>query len=147
MILFLFTITFICLVTDLWKRKIYNTLMYPSLLAVLMHIGITDGWYDCMIALFIIVIVFLFFLIPFSFQWIGGGDIKLFMLLGTGYGYPEVLPLFLTIFLLGGVCVLAFRILSYIPWKNIHFFTSQRVPYTLPMFFGLIIYAFMNTTT
>lgn len=102
----------ICVFTDLKSRKIYNIVIFPSLLvSLLFHLfsnGLLGLWFS--LSGFLVGLVIL--LIPYFMGGIGAGDVKLLAVIGALKGVMFVLATAVYMALLGGligIAVLLFR--------------------------------------
>lgn len=110
--IFLVVIT-ICAITDLYKKKIYNYVTYPAVIVGFFLNGVfttNPGLKRSMIGF---LVGFGLFLIFYLFGGVGGGDVKLFALIGAFQGYPAILfCLFYTLLLAGGASLI------YLIWQD-----------------------------
>ncbi|WP_342387826.1 A24 family peptidase [Salinicoccus bachuensis] len=100
---FLIIILAICVVTDIRKRKIYNKVIFPALLAAFglnIIFGGFSGFGDALIGF---VVGFTLLLIPYILGGIGAGDVKLLGLIGAFKGSGFVLESFIYMALIGGL--------------------------------------------
>lgn len=98
----LIVVLFICLITDLKERKIYNKVIFPSLiLAILLNI-IFNGFEGLKFSLFGFFIGLAILLIPYFLGGMGAGDVKLLALIGAIKGSIFVLNTAIYMALLGG---------------------------------------------
>lgn len=97
----------ICVITDMKSRKIYNIVLFPSLLiSLLLHLftnGISGIWFS-LSGLFVGLAILL---IPYLMGGIGAGDVKLLAVIGALKGSVFVFETAIFMALLGGVIGLA----------------------------------------
>lgn len=145
----LLSVLFISLVTDLWRGKVYNALTFPTLLILLILRVLDGGIYGFLYAFLAVFLVFLFFLLPYALQYMGGGDIKLFMLVAAYFKYPLLLKVLLSIFIWGGglalISLLGVPYLTYLihsfGWKPrfLRMLAHKKIPYAVAVFMGVIV--------
>ncbi len=136
--IFLLILLCICVFTDLKSRKIYNIIIFPSLLlSLIVHLfsnGLPGLWFS--LSGFLVGLAIL--LIPYFMGGIGAGDVKLLAVIGALKGTMFVLTTSVYMALIGGViglAVLLFRkgVLSRL--KAILFsLSSLRSGVKLPLF-------------
>lgn len=73
-------------VTDLRNQKVYNKLTYPAILGGLIIHGIVFGPASLGPAVLAILVAFIFGLLTMLPGWMGGGDVKLFMVVAAFTG-------------------------------------------------------------
>ncbi len=93
----------ICMVTDYKYRKIYNKVLFPSLIIAFLLNFLFYGTQGLRISGVGSLVGFGFFFLPFVFRWIAAGDIKLVAVVGAFKGYEFVLLACLFIAAVGGV--------------------------------------------
>ncbi|TVT27362.1 hypothetical protein FO441_09975 [Salinicoccus cyprini] len=99
----LLVILAVCVVTDVRKRKIYNKVIFPSLVAAFVlntAMGGLSGFGESIIG-FSVGLALL--LIPYILGGMGAGDVKLLALVGALKGYEFVLESFIYTALIGGL--------------------------------------------
>lgn len=111
--LILITALLISLVTDLYKRRIYNIVTLPCILFGLIYHVVNEGLSGLAFSLLGLFIGFLVLLIPFAMGGIGAGDVKLMAAIGACMGAMFVIKAFIYIAILGGVISLGILIKSY----------------------------------
>ncbi|WP_053218318.1 A24 family peptidase [Virgibacillus senegalensis] len=100
---FLLLILLICVITDMKSRKIYNKVIYPSLiLAFSFHVA-AAGWAGFSHAFLGFLIGFALLLIPYFLGGMGAGDVKLLALIGALKGGEFVFQSFFYIAIVGAV--------------------------------------------
>lgn len=99
----LWLVLLVCLVTDLKDRKIYNKVVFPSLLLALVLNTALGGLEGLKLSLFGFIIGLGILLIPFLLGGMGAGDVKLLALIGAIKGSVFVLNTAIYMALLGGV--------------------------------------------
>ncbi len=103
----LLAILAICVITDLRSRKIYNKVIFPSLIIALAIHLITGGWQAVGSSLLGFLVGLGLLLIPYLLGGMGAGDVKLLALIGALKGTQFVLMTAVYMALLGGVIALA----------------------------------------
>lgn len=101
----------VCVVTDLKSRKIYNKVIFPSLLLTLvLHLifGGVSGLLDSMLGFAVGLGILL---IPYLMGGMGAGDVKLLALIGAIKGMAFVLTTSFYMALLGGAIALGILLL------------------------------------
>ncbi|WP_205603786.1 A24 family peptidase [Bacillus mesophilus] len=102
----LLIVLLICLVTDLKSRKIYNKVIFPSLLLTfILHFSL-DGLSGLGFSLLGFVVGFSILLIPYFLGGMGAGDVKLLAVIGAMKGMNFVILTSIYMALLGGVIAL-----------------------------------------
>lgn len=96
----------ICVVTDLKERKIYNKVIYPTLLLTLVIHIITSGFEGLTTSVLGFFVGLGILLIPYLMGGIGAGDVKLLALIGAMKGSMFVLVTAIYMALLGGLLAL-----------------------------------------
>jgi len=123
-------ILIICMVTDILHRKIFNKVIFPSLIVALIFNLIGFGFQGIQIYAFGFLAGFGIFLIPFILNWIGAGDLKLVALIGAFKGFEFAIYASLIIAVIGAICSLLYVI------KNKEFKTTMvKIGYFLSGFF------------
>jgi len=93
----------ICLYTDLKKRKIYNAVLFPSLILGLILNGVIDGYPGLLNSEQGFLLGLGLLLIPFVLGGIGAGDVKLLAVIGGIKGPEFVFLTFLGMGITGGI--------------------------------------------
>ncbi|MCD8508812.1 MAG: prepilin peptidase [Bacillus sp. (in: Bacteria)] len=101
--LLLIIVLIICVVTDLKSRKIYNKVIFPSLLLALTLNILFHGWSGLQDSLLGFLLGLGILLIPYMMGGMGAGDVKLLALIGAIMGPAFVFSTTIYIALLGGV--------------------------------------------
>ncbi|WP_409254400.1 prepilin peptidase [Bacillus sp. SCS-153A] len=101
----------VCVVTDLKSRKIYNKVIFPSLLLTLVLHSIFGGFSGLLDSLLGFAVGLGLLLIPYLMGGMGAGDVKLLALIGAIKGVGFVLTTSFYMALLGGVIALAILLL------------------------------------
>jgi prepilin peptidase CpaA len=97
----------ICFLTDLREQKIYNKVIFPSLIiAIILH-TIFYGYSGLKLSLLGFLVGFCILLVPYLLGGIGAGDVKLLALIGAIKGSIFVLNTALYMGLLGGAIAVA----------------------------------------
>jgi prepilin peptidase CpaA len=92
--------------TDLKSRRIYNKLIYPSLiLAMITHL-IINGFDGFVVSLIGFLVGLSLLILPFFLGGIGAGDVKLLALIGALKGWVFVLYTGIYMAIIGGVMAL-----------------------------------------
>lgn len=129
-LILLFVVLLVALVTDLWKRKIYNALVLVGLLAGLffnLHALGLDGamfWLKgCALAL-------LLFLPLYVVRGMAAGDVKLMTVVGGIVGLPLIIDVMLYVYIAGGLLALLivlFRKQGLKFWQNVKMLMFNQV--------------------
>ncbi|OZA05025.1 MAG: hypothetical protein B7X95_08095 [Methylophilaceae bacterium 17-44-8] len=105
-LILLISVLLIALVTDLWKRKIYNVLVLLGLLgglAINIHsmgtIGVIFWLKGSLLALFVFVPLYVL-------RGMAAGDVKLMMVVGGIVGLPLIVDVMLYVYIAGGLIAL-----------------------------------------
>jgi prepilin peptidase CpaA len=110
--LLLLVVLFICLITDLKSRKIYNKVIFPGLLVALLLNLFQFGWDGLFTSLLGFIVGLSILLIPYFMGGMGAGDVKLLALIGALKGVSFVLATAVYMAIIGGVigvAILVFR--------------------------------------
>lgn len=102
----------ICVVTDLKSRKIYNNVIFPSLLLAFLLNGILFGWTGLVSSLLGFGCGLAILLVPYLMGGMGAGDVKLLALIGAIKGTTFVFISAIYMGLIGGLIgllILLFR--------------------------------------
>ncbi|WP_245830969.1 A24 family peptidase [Sediminibacillus massiliensis] len=122
---FLLTVLLICVVTDLKSRKIYNKVIYPSLLlAFIFHFAVA-GWQGLSHAFIGFLIGFGLLLIPYFMGGMGAGDVKLIALIGALKGGAFVFQSFLYIAIVGALMALSILFVRRGMFKSIVYYVAS----------------------
>lgn len=105
--LLLLFIVSVCVATDLYRRKIYNVIIFPGLLLAFMLHLIFDGWLGLGAAIVGFAAGLGILLIPYLLGGMGAGDVKLLALIGAIKGAPFVFYTGIYMALLGAVIAIA----------------------------------------
>jgi prepilin peptidase CpaA len=121
---------------DFALRKIPNTLILVSFVAILLIRVLGQGIESTFAALIQMLTIGLVLYPIYLFRWIGGGDIKLYMVLAFAFSASIFIDLFLLSLIAGGLmalCVLFLMlikvILSYPSHRHIQSLRHFRFPY------------------
>lgn len=146
--LVLLTCTLLAVYFDLRSGKIPNGL---TLTAGLVILGLNFLGHDSAFflhSLLTALAIFIIFLIPFHFGWLGGGDIKLLMVVGTYAAYPFVMKVLGSIFVGGGVLALLLILLKPVlklcqkksqqPILLLQMLEERKIPYSVGILLGLL---------
>lgn len=91
------------LITDIRNRKVYNKTILLGLCLGIIENAILQGRWGIINGLAGFLLAFILLIIPFSINGIGGGDVKLLMMIGFFMGYKFIIKDILIIFLIGGI--------------------------------------------
>ncbi|RKQ33260.1 A24 family peptidase [Oceanobacillus halophilus] len=108
----LLTVLIISVITDLKSRKIYNNVIFPSLLLAFVLNGIFDGWSGLLSSFLGFLAGLGVLLIPYLMGGMGAGDVKLLALVGAIKGASFVFMASIYMALIGGLIgliILLFR--------------------------------------
>lgn len=134
--LFLVTILIICVVTDIRKRKIYNKVIFPSLIIAAVINVFMDGFNGITTTLvgFSLGIAILF--IPFYLGGMGAGDVKLLAFIGALKGTSFVFITAIYMALVGGIIALAILLFRKGWAKNaIYYLVGRKFGLSIPLSF------------
>jgi prepilin peptidase CpaA len=121
----LIILLFICVITDLRERKIYNKVLLPFLIISISFHLILDGLSGLTTSLVGTMVGFLILIIPYFMGGMGAGDVKLLAVVGTIKGMNFVLVTALYMGIIGGIIgllILFFRRGSINRLKQIFYF-------------------------
>ena len=111
----------ICFITDVREQKIYNKIILPSILIVL----ILNSWFYGFSGFKLSSLGFLtglgILIIPYMFGGMGAGDVKLLAFVGAAEGVPFVMNSAIYMAIVGGIVALAILIFNN---QAIYFFKS-----------------------
>lgn len=96
----------ICLLSDMKHQKIYNIVIYPSLIIAIILQGAYYGINGFLMSLLGFFVGFIILLVPYFLGGIGAGDVKLLGLIGAIKGSVFVLNTALYMCLIGGAIAL-----------------------------------------
>ena len=99
----LLIVLLISVITDLKSRKIYNKVIFPSLLLAFLLNGILFSWSGLLHSLLGLLTGFGILLIPYLMGGMGAGDVKLLALVGTIKGASFVFITSIYMGVIGGV--------------------------------------------
>lgn len=105
--LLLYAVLFICVITDLKSRKIYNKIIFPSLLFAFVFHLIFVGWNGLLFSIIGFFTGLGILLIPYLMGGIGAGDVKLLALIGALKGASFVFTTAIYMGILGGLIALS----------------------------------------
>ncbi|MGM0881730.1 MAG: A24 family peptidase [Bacillota bacterium] len=90
----------ICVVTDLKSRKIYNKVIFPTLVFAFALHAVVDGWSGTLHALLGFAVGLSILLIPYLMGGMGAGDVKLLAVIGAikGAGFVWNASIYMAIF-------------------------------------------------
>ncbi len=136
----LFVIGFIASITDFRERKIYNILLYPSILLGFLLWFIFMGTNGFLISLMGFAIAFGIYLIVYLLGGFGAGDVKFAGVIGSFMGYPLIINWVVISAIIGGIFALA--LLVRFRLKNAERSTMKEsifIPFGPPMALAVII--------
>ncbi len=99
----LVSVLVICFITDIKKQKIYNKVIFPSLIAAVILNVWFSGFAGLKLSLFGFAAGLCILLIPYFLGGMGAGDVKLLSLIGAAKGSIFVLNTAIYMALIGGV--------------------------------------------
>ncbi|MDR5658933.1 prepilin peptidase [Serpentinicella sp. ANB-PHB4] len=106
----LILIVLICLVTDLKERKIYNSLLLPGVIFGMVLNIYELGFEGALLTLSGFVLGLILLIVPFYYNGIGGGDVKLLATIGAIKGPEFVFYTFIIMGVAGGAIALGILI-------------------------------------
>ncbi|MCK5461216.1 prepilin peptidase [Candidatus Gracilibacteria bacterium] len=130
---FLFLALIISAYQDIKTRKISNIVPYSTFVFFFIYFFIFKGFEGLIFHLLGFLIVSSFGLLLFYFRALGGGDIKLLILLGFIFPLDSLPRLFFMIILIGGCQGV---------WGLFH--KNKTIPYALSILIGTILYISLN---
>lgn len=135
----LFGILAAALVTDLFRSRIPNPLILAGYLLGMVYAVLTENpWYVCLLDAFILLV----FLYPlYLIGAFGGGDIKLFSVIGMFLGFMPAVNVVLTAIMAGAVCSVIKIIFLLLTHRKISF-SNLTIHFSLPIFMGTILIVF-----
>lgn len=129
-LILLLAVLLVALVTDLWKRKIYNTLVLVGLLAGLTlnlyAMGLEGGLFWLKGSL----MALLLFLPLYVMRGMAAGDVKLMMVVGGILGLPLIINVMLYVYIAGGalaLLIVLFRKQGLKLWHNVKLAVFNQV--------------------
>jgi prepilin peptidase CpaA len=99
----LLLVLFICVITDLKNRKIYNNVIFPALLIGVSSHMVASGWEGLFFSLKGFLLGLGLLLIPYLMNGMGAGDVKLLALIGALKGSVFVFYTAIYMGLIGGL--------------------------------------------
>lgn len=139
----LFGILAAALVTDLFRSRIPNLLILAGYLLGMAYAVLTESpWYLCLLD-GLMVLVFLYPL--YLMGAFGGGDIKLFSVIGMFLGLMPTVNIILTAIMAGAVCSVIKIIFLLLMRRKISF-SNLTIHFSLPIFMGTILIVFGGIT-
>ncbi len=108
----LIIVLFICFITDLKQQRIYNRVIFPALIAVLLTHLAASGFNGLKLSLMGMLIGMGLLIVPYLLGGIGAGDVKLLALIGAIKGSSFVVNTALYMAVIGGVIALIIIIKS-----------------------------------
>lgn len=104
--LLLLIVLLICLITDLKSRKIYNKVLFPTLVIAFIGHFMISGWAGVGTAALGFLLGLAILLIPFLLGGMGAGDVKLLAVIGALKGSTFVFTTAIYMALVGGIIAL-----------------------------------------
>ncbi|MRH44323.1 hypothetical protein GH741_16895 [Aquibacillus halophilus] len=104
----LFSMLVICVVTDLRTRKIFNKIIFPSLILALLFNAFLLGWPGLISSLLGFLTGLAILLIPYLLGGMGAGDVKLLAVVGAIKGTSFVLVTTVYMAVAGGIIAIGF---------------------------------------
>lgn len=104
--LVLIIVLLICLITDLKSRKIYNKVLFPTLVIAFVGHFIISGWAGLSAVSLGFLLGLAILLIPFLLGGMGAGDVKLLAVIGALKGSAFVFTTAIYMALVGGIIAL-----------------------------------------
>lgn len=129
-LILLLAVLVVALVTDLWKRKIYNLLVLVGLLIGLVLNVYIMGFEGVMFWLKGCALALLLFLPLYVMRGMAAGDVKLMMVVGGMLGLPLIIDVMLYVYIAGGLLALLFvlfRKQGLKLWKNVKMMMFNQV--------------------
>ncbi len=117
---------------DWRERRILNALLFPSLILAFVLNYLILGPAGLLHSVSGMLTGFLLLLIPFLLGGMGGGDVKLLMVIGSFGGFYFVLYSFLVGALIGGIMAMIFYLYGRAKKKKI-----SALPYGIPLSLGV----------
>lgn len=96
-------VVLVSIATDLYRRRIYNVVLFPAVIIALTYRGITSGWTGVEEGLIGLAVGIGILLIPYVAGGVGAGDVKLLGTFGVCGGAVFALYTFLAGAIIGGV--------------------------------------------
>lgn len=121
-LILLLMLLFVALVTDLWKRKIYNVLVLVGLLAGLLVNMYFLGFPGATFWLKGVAIALVIFLPLYVMRGMAAGDVKLMMVVGGIVGLPLIIDVMMYVYIAGGalaLLIVLFRKQGLKLWHNV----------------------------
>jgi prepilin peptidase CpaA len=131
------TLLFSAAISDLRERRIPNSLIALGL-SLALGLSIVHPNFTILESLLGAMVGLLVFLPLYLLRLIGGGDVKLFSVLGAHAGYGTFFSFIPVIAALGGVVALVTI------YYNRQFQTAHQLPYAVPIFLGSLIGVFVQ---
>jgi prepilin peptidase CpaA len=104
--LLLIIVLLICLITDLKSRKIYNNVLFPTLVLAFVGNFMISGWSGLSASFLGFLLGLAILLIPFLLGGMGAGDVKLLAVIGALKGSAFVFSAAIYMALVGGIIAL-----------------------------------------
>ena len=102
----LLIVLIICIITDVKERKIYNAVIFPSLLLALIAQVLINGLDGLLFGALGFLVGLFLLLIPYLMGGMGAGDVKLLALIGALKGTAFVLTTAVYMAVIGGIIAL-----------------------------------------
>ncbi|TCO78687.1 A24 family peptidase [Marinisporobacter balticus] len=138
--LILIIVLIICVLTDIKERRIYNKVIFPSLLlAFLSHLNL-GGWQNLYTSLIGFGVGFGLLFIPYFLGGIGAGDVKLLALIGALKGPSFVFYTSLYMAIAGGIIAFILLFLQ----KRLHITLQGLFFYLYSLKHGIKVPSFID---
>ena len=121
-LILLLAVLLVALITDLWKRKIYNVLVLVGLLAGLTINAYSMGLAGAFFWAKGVGLALLMFLPLYVMRGMAAGDVKLMMVVGGIVGLPLIVDVMLYVYIAGGalaLMIVLFRKQGLKLWHNV----------------------------
>lgn len=139
--LYVFTVTMVCVVTDLRYQKIKNSCVLMLLTGWMVQMAVLGGWKRFFDAVLGMLILFILFLVMYMLRMTGAGDVKLAAVLGLYTGFCGIERFFIGLCLCGA-CMAVGQMIRYRSFKKRFgyfyqymrqiFLTGCLAPYEMP---------------
>lgn len=112
-------ILMICIITDIKERKIYNKVIFPSLILALIAQLIVNGLDGLLFGVIGFLVGFFLLLIPYVMGGMGAGDVKLLALIGALKGPAFVVTTAIYMAVIGGIIALGILLFRKGVWNRL----------------------------
>ena len=107
----------VAVITDCWRRKIYNWMTFPAMAFGVAWMSWSQGWVGLERYLAGMGVAILCFGIFMAIRWLGAGDLKLLMVFGAWGGARYCLDVALSSVVLGGMLTLLVMVFTGRLWS------------------------------